>query len=198
MLAFVVRPTLAAPTTDSFSIVLSSNNFESGDGSGFNDGDGVPNPFTGTPTPWYYYANTDWYEQWFYDDPPDTTRWKKITYDISIQNAEWLTIGLSWTKPGEETGPDGPPPLPPAFDPRTVREVIFDQYVGGSVNISGTLIIPKYNPEWLCIDVREVWGGISTSVSGTITHECIPAPGAVLLGSIGVGLVGWLRRRRAL
>jgi len=76
----------------------------------------------------------------------------------------------------------------------------FTDTVGGetwtSTTFSGlpgqTLVITATGPQWSDF---ATYGQLGID---WINATPIPAPGAVLLGSIGVGLVGWLRRRRSL
>ncbi len=74
-------------------------------------------------------------------------------------------------------------PITLAFDtPFTTFTLPFTVTTAGPVPIAFGDMGPNDNAGLFLDNVR--------------VHSVVPAPGAVLLGSIGVGIVGWLRRRK--
>lgn len=161
LVAVVAVAALAASASaqqkiDTFGVVMEGNNdLVTGEGTGWDGGR------------WIYYDQTDWWNQWFYDDPPDPLRWKEIYYDIVVMpmpdpgamvEPGMIQIALNWsTLDYPATGPVGPPPQP-VDEPVIMREIIYSGPIGTGETvqllpgIDDPFEIP-YNPEWVSIDV---------------------------------------------
>ncbi|MBN1508675.1 MAG: hypothetical protein JW955_17640 [Sedimentisphaerales bacterium] len=62
----------------------------------------------------------------------------------------------------------------------------------------GGMVISFVSPTPVALIVCSDEGWHDIGIDNLIATSVVPAPGAILLGTIGVGLVGWFRRRRAL
>lgn len=187
LVASLAVPAKAQPIRDAFFVSFDEHGEATmGGGTGFNGGE------------WYYYPNTGWYNQWFYDGPLDPDRYKEIDLFMTIMPTvagAQADVAINWSSDDYENG-TGQPPIPPLTigeeESWIVREIVFTGEVLLPEVISGTLTIPGYNPEWVSIDIR----GKNIEIAyGVIVHECIPEPATVCL--LGLGALALLRKRTA-
>ena len=210
VLVFALATSVSAQAkTDSFWIEMSaSNEMLAGGGSGW---DPYGNP-DGTSGDWIAYPfaqDGKWWNQWFYDHPLDFTRWKEVSYDITLDpgpepvpESLFVEVAINWSNDLYlATDHDKIPP--DSFHEEWIgRKIIFSGGISVHTvlhDVGVRLPIP-YNPEWVSIDVRydDPNGGENLFVPGTITHDCVPEPSSlVLLGFGAAGLLALVWRRRS-
>jgi hypothetical protein len=168
VLALCMGLSTAGAGQDQFAVDLGENGeIADGSGTGYNHGS------------WYYYPNTDWLAQWFFNDKPDRDLKKVITVDLSVDvldptSSGSIEVAVNWTSldwPSTQTQPPLPTRVTNPNDERLyiLRQTIVPRSaVRGATAISTSFEIEEFCPQWVSIDVR----GENVTVTGRIQHEC--------------------------
>jgi len=136
---------------------------------------------------WYYYPQSDWYRQWYYNEPYSTDREGYLKYEVYIRAVDptkltYVEINFNWTTPEWSQLGLNRPPLPSdmatadkeARYTASRRVYLVDGWYIGTVEPIYSHIIAEYNPEWISIDIR----GRNAYMFRGAMHECRDKPGA--------------------
>jgi len=136
---------------------------------------------------WYYYPQTGWYRQWYYNQPYSADREGHLNYEVYIKAIDptkltYVEVNFNWTTPEWSQLGLNRPPLPSdagTSDKETRymasrRVYLVDGWYIGTVEPIYSHIIKEYNPEWISIDIR----GRNAYMFRGAMHECRAKPGA--------------------
>jgi len=116
---------------------------------------------------WYFYPQTGWWRQWYYNEPFSTARQGYLEYQVYIEALDRrlpssAEVRFNWSTPQWSSLHANHPPLP-GDTPTAATESTYmaskhlffvDNALIGTIEPIATCTIREYNPEWVSIDIR--------------------------------------------